>query len=149
LTSGGIVQGGSTLTQQLMKNFFLGDERTFKRKVKEALMALIAERKYSKEEILENYLNEIYLGQRGAQGIFGVWEAARFYFSKDLKELSIGEMALMAGLIRAPNRYSPYRSVEAAVKRRNVVLGRMFETGMITRTQYSSKGGLRSRWPMA
>jgi penicillin-binding protein 1B len=138
LTSGGIVQGGSTLTQQLMKNFFLDDERTFKRKVKEALMALIAERKYSKEEILENYLNEIYLGQRGAQGIFGVWEAARFYFSKDLKELSIGEMALMAGLIRAPNRYSPYRSVEAAVKRRNVVLGRMFETRMITRSQYEN-----------
>jgi penicillin-binding protein 1B len=138
LTSGGIVQGGSTLTQQLMKNFFLDDERTFKRKVKEALMALIAERKYSKEEILENYLHEIYLGQRGAQGIFGVQEAARFYFSKELKDLSVGEMALMAGLIRAPNRYSPYRSVDAAVKRRNVVLGRMFETGMITRSQYES-----------
>jgi penicillin-binding protein 1B len=138
VTSGGIVQGGSTLTQQLMKNFFLDDERTFKRKLKEALMALIAERKYSKEEILENYLNEIYLGQRGAQGIFGVWEAARFYFSKDLKELSIAEMALMAGLIRAPNRYSPYRSIDAAVKRRNVVLGRMFETGMITRSQYDN-----------
>ena len=80
LRSGGIVQGGSTLTQQLMKNFFLGDERTLHRKVKEVLMALVAEWKYSKEEILQNYLNEIYLGQKVAQGIFGVWEAEQFYF---------------------------------------------------------------------
>jgi penicillin-binding protein 1B len=136
VTSGGIVQGGSTLTQQLMKNFFLGDERTYQRKGKEFLMALIAERKYSKEEILENYLNEIYLGQKGAQGIFGVWEAAQFYFGKDLRDLSIGEMALMAGLIRAPNRYSPYRSVELAAQRRNVVLAKMLELGLISRAQY-------------
>ncbi|TMA05426.1 MAG: hypothetical protein E6J89_19090 [Deltaproteobacteria bacterium] len=112
LRSGGVVQGGSTLTQQLMKNFFLTDQRTLQRKIKEALMALIAERKYSKDEILENYLNEIYLGQRGAQGIFGVWEASQFYFSKEPRELTTGEMALLAGLIRAPGRYSPYRSVE-------------------------------------
>ncbi|MFQ5904877.1 MAG: transglycosylase domain-containing protein, partial [Candidatus Binatia bacterium] len=104
LRSGGIVQGGSTLTQQLMKNFFLGTERTIQRKAKEALMALIAERKYSKGEILEDYLNEIYLGQKGAQGIFGVWEASQFYFSKEPQELTIGEMALLAGLIKAPNR---------------------------------------------
>jgi penicillin-binding protein 1B len=136
LTSGGIVQGGSTLTQQLMKNFFLGDERTLQRKLKEALMALIAERKYSKQEILENYLNEIYLGQRGAQGIFGVWEGARFYFSKELPDLTVGETALLAGLIRAPNRYSPYRSVEAATRRRNVVLAKMLESGLISRSQY-------------
>lgn len=136
LTSGGIVQGGSTLTQQLMKNFFLGDERTLQRKFKEALMALIAERKYTKGEILENYLNEIYLGQRGAQGIFGVWEGARFYFSKELPDLTVGEIALLAGLIRAPNRYSPYRSVEAATRRRNVVLAKMLESGLISRSQY-------------
>ncbi len=138
LRSGGIVQGGSTLTQQLMKNFFLGDERTLQRKVKEVLMALVAERKYSKEEILENYLNEIYLGQKGAQGIFGVWEAAQFYFSKELPELTMGETALLAGLIKAPNRYSPYRSTEAASKRRNVVLAKMLEEKLITRRQYEA-----------
>lgn len=138
LRSGGIVQGGSTLTQQLMKNFFLGDERTLQRKIKEALMALVAERKYSKEEILENYLNEIYLGQKGAQGIFGVWEAALFYFSKELPELTMGETALLAGLIKAPNRYSPYRSTEAASKRRNVVLAKMLEEKLITRSQYEA-----------
>ncbi|HEY2987999.1 MAG TPA: PBP1A family penicillin-binding protein [Candidatus Binatia bacterium] len=138
LRSGGVVQGGSTLTQQLMKNFFLGDERTMRRKVKEAVMALIVERKYSKEEILENYLNEIYLGQRGAQGIFGVSEAAQFYFTKDLPQLTTGEIALMAGLIRAPGRYSPYRSVEAARQRRNVVLGKMLEEKLINRRQYDA-----------
>ena len=92
-------QGGSTLTQQLMKNFLLSDERTLARKITEAGMALIAERKYSKDFILENYLNEIYLGQRGSQGIFGVWEAAQFYFSKPLADLTVGESALLAGLI--------------------------------------------------
>ena len=136
LRSVGIVQGGSTLTQQLMKNFFLDDERTVRRKLKEAVMALIAERKYSKEEILENYLNEIYLGQKGAQGIFGVSEAAQFYFSKELSELTVGEIALLTGLIRAPNRYSPYRSREVAAQRRNVVLGKMVEDKLISRSQY-------------
>ena len=131
----GIVQGGSTLTQQLMKNFFLSSERTLQRKLKEALMAVVAERKYSKEEILENYLNEIYLGQKGAQGIFGVWEASQFYFSKEPRELTVGETALLAGLIRAPNRYSPYRSVEAATQRRNVVLAKMMEENVIARRQ--------------
>jgi len=133
---GRIVQGGSTLTQQLMKNFFLGSEQTIERKVKEALMALVVEWKYSKDEILENYLNEIYLGQKGAQGIFGVWEASQFYFGKELSQLTVGEMALLAGLIKAPNRYSPYRSVKTAASRRNIVLGKMFEDGFIPRRQY-------------
>jgi len=143
----GLVQGGSTLTQQLMKNFFLSDERKLSRKAKEAVMALIAERKYSKDEILENYLNEIYLGQKGSQGIFGVSEAAQFYFSRQLNELSVGEMALMAGLIRAPNRLSPYRSLEAATKRRNVVLTKLLDDQIITRKQYdiASKEPLRHR----
>lgn len=131
-------QGGSTLTQQLVKNFFLSDERTLSRKIPEALMALIAERKYSKETILENYLNEIYLGQRGSQGIFGVWEAAQFYFSKPPSDLTVGEAALLAGLIRAPNRVSPYRSVAAATKRRNVVLAKMVDDRIITRKQYET-----------
>jgi penicillin-binding protein 1B len=136
--SGGVVQGGSTLTQQLMKNFFLGSERTISRKLKEALMALVAERIYSKNEILENYLNEIYLGQRGSQGIFGVWEASQFYFSKPLSDLTVGEMALLAGLIRAPNALSPYRSVAAATKRRNIVLAKMLDDKFISRRQYEA-----------
>jgi penicillin-binding protein 1B len=136
IRSAGVVQGGSTLTQQLMKNFFLNDERTLHRKAKEAIMALIAERKYSKDEILENYLNEIYLGQKGSQGIFGVSEAAQFYFSKQLSELTVGETALLAGLIRAPNKLSPYRSVDAATKRRNVVLAKLLDDKIITRKQY-------------
>jgi penicillin-binding protein 1B len=138
LRSGGVVQGGSTLTQQLMKNFFLSDERTFSRKVKEAIMALIAERKYSKNQILENYLNEIYLGQRGSQGIFGIWEASQFYFSKPLSDLTVGEAALLAGLVRAPNRLSPYRSLDAATKRRNVVLAKLLDGQVITRKQYEA-----------
>lgn len=131
-------QGGSTLTQQLVKNFFLSDERKFSRKIPEAAMALIAERKYSKQTILENYLNEIYLGQRGSQGIFGVWEAAQFYFSKPLTDLTVGETALLAGLIRAPNRLSPYKSAEAATKRRNVILAKLLDDKIITRKQYDA-----------
>lgn len=138
LRSGGVVQGGSTLTQQLMKNFFLGDERTLQRKVKEAIMAVIAERRYSKDEILANYLNEIYLGQKGSQGIFGISEASQFYFSKQLSELTVGEVALLAGLIRAPNRLSPYRSVDTATKRRNVVLAKLLDDRIITRKQYET-----------
>lgn len=136
--SGAVVQGGSTLTQQLVKNFFLGSERTMSRKLKEAFMALIVERNYSKNEILENYLNEIYLGQKGSQGIYGVWEASQFYFSKPLTELSPGEMALLAGLIRGPNNYSPYRNVEAATRRRNVVLAKLLDDKIITRRQYET-----------
>jgi penicillin-binding protein 1B len=108
-------------------------------------MALVVERKYSKDEILENYLNEIYLGQRGSQGIFGIWEASQFYFSKELSELTVGEMALIAGLIRAPNRYSPYRSAEAATKRRNVVLLKMLDDRIITPQQYEA--ALKERLP--
>lgn len=136
--SGSVVQGGSTLTQQLVKNFFLGSERTLSRKMKEAIMALIVERKYSKTEILENYLNEIYLGQKGSQGIHGIWEAAQFYFSKPLSELTVGEIALMAGLIRGPNSYSPYRSVETATRRRNVVLAKLLDDKIISRRQYEA-----------
>ncbi len=131
-------QGGSTLTQQLMKNFFLTDERTLSRKIPEAIMALIAERKYPKQTILQNYLNEIYLGQKGSQGIFGVSEAAQFYFAKPLSDLTVAESALLAGLIRAPNRLSPYRSAEAATKRRNVVLAKLVDDRIITRKQYDA-----------
>jgi penicillin-binding protein 1B len=136
--SGEIVQGGSTLTQQLMKNFFLSEERTLERKLKEGVMALLAERRYSKDEILENYLNEIYLGQNGLQGIFGVWEASQFYFARTPQDLSLADIALLAGLIRAPNSYSPYRSPERALRRRDIVLRLLADHGDISAEQYAA-----------
>lgn len=135
LTAGRTVQGGSTLTQQLIKNFFLTQERTMRRKLTEVAMALIVETHYSKLQILENYLNEIYLGQRGAKSIFGVWEAARFYFGKEPRDLTVGEMAILAGMIKAPNRYAPNRHPDRARRRRNHVLRRMVEIGAITKDE--------------
>ncbi|MFQ5665662.1 MAG: PBP1A family penicillin-binding protein [Candidatus Binatia bacterium] len=136
LRSRQVVQGGSTLTQQLMKNFFLTDERSLKRKFVEAVMAVMVERRFSKQEILENYINEIYLGQKGAQGIYGVWEASHFYFSKEPQELSVAEIAMLAGLIKAPNRYSPFRHPERARRRRNDALVLMLKKGDITAGQF-------------
>jgi len=135
LRSGQVVQGGSTLTQQLMKNVFLTDERTLRRKIREAAMAVIVEWRFSKDEILEKYVNEIYLGQRGAQGVFGVWEASRFYFSKPPRELTPGEVALLAGLIKAPNSYSPFRDPERARRRRDEALLVMHKQGDLTDDQ--------------
>ena len=132
VAAGRVVEGGSTLTQQLMKNFFLTEERTWRRKARELAMAIVAEWRYTKEQILERYLNEIYLGQRGAQGIFGVAEAAQFYFGKQLADLTTGETALIAGLIRAPNANSPFRSPMRAQGRRDAVLAAMAEHGSIT-----------------
>jgi penicillin-binding protein 1B len=131
-------QGGSTLTQQLVKNFFLTQERTLRRKIVEACIALIVELHYSKLEILENYLNEIYLGQRGAKNIFGVWEAARFYFGKEPRDLTLGEMAVLAGMVKAPNLYAPTRHPQAALQRRNYILQRMRELGDITAEEYEA-----------
>jgi penicillin-binding protein 1B len=133
---GRVVQGGSTLTQQLVKNFFLSGSRTLKRKITEAVMALLVEVHYSKVEILEAYLNEIYLGQRGSRGIFGVWEGAQFYFGKALKDLSVGEAAMLAGLIRAPGRLSPAKNPEGAKRRRDEVLRALLENGDITAEEY-------------
>ncbi len=137
LRSRKVEQGGSTLTQQLMKNFFLTDERSFKRKVSEAFMALIVERQFSKEEILTNYINEIYLGQKGAQGIYGVWQASRFYFGKEPQELSVAEVATLASLIKAPNRYSPFHDRKACKIRRDYALMLMVKQGDITAEQYA------------
>lgn len=136
LRHGRIVQGGSTLTQQLMKNFFLSERRTWDRKLVEAAMALVAEQRYSKNEILQDYLNEIYLGQNGIQGIFGIWEASQFYFARTPSELSLAETAMLAGLIRAPNAYSPYRDPKRARQRRNTVLGLLLEAGVITQAEH-------------
>ena len=136
LRHGKILQGGSTITQQLAKNYFLRPERSFSRKVKEALIALILEGLYSKEEILEMYMNEIYMGQQRGASINGMGEAARFYFGHDVARLTLSEAALLAGLIRAPNLYSPFLHPERARKRRDFVLKRMLQAGLITREAY-------------
>jgi len=135
-TSGHVRQGGSTLTQQLMKNFFLTSQRSYQRKIKEAMMAYIAERDYTKDEILENYINDIYLGQRGQEGIYGVWEAAEYYFSKEPRDLTVGEMATIAGLISSPNRLNPLHHPDAARVRRDEVLASMLQDGYINKNAY-------------
>lgn len=131
LTRGVLVQGGSTLTQQLAKNLYYSPKRTIGRKLREVMAAMALEFKYRKEEILESYVNEIYLGQAGPVSIYGVREAAHRYFSKDLDVLSIDEIALIVGLIKGPNAYSPVKSVESATTRRNVVLRRLKEEGIL------------------
>ncbi|MBI5418590.1 MAG: PBP1A family penicillin-binding protein, partial [Deltaproteobacteria bacterium] len=129
-------QGGSTITQQLARNFFLTPEKSLWRKLREAELALFIEARYEKREILSSYLNKIYFGQEGSRGIYGVEEAARFYFSKGVGELSLEEAALLAGIIRSPNRYSPLRMPAAAKERRNWVLSRMLRLGMIDKARY-------------
>jgi penicillin-binding protein 1B len=129
--AGRFVQGGSTLTQQLTKNFFLTPEKALRRKLEEALMALIVEARYDKDAILEAYLNEIYLGQRGATQIHGVGEAAHLYFGKSARNLTLPESATLAALIQSPNRLSPHRNPEAARARRDLVLHLMRQQGAI------------------
>ncbi len=136
LRSREIVQGGSTLTQQLVKNFFLNQKRTLSRKINEALMALLIEQKYSKQQILEIYLNEIYWGQKGSVGIFGIGKSAQFYFDKDVRDLSISESALLAGIIRAPNHLDPHKNYKKAVERRNVVLRKLLELKWISTEEF-------------
>ncbi len=131
LRAGSIRQGGSTLTQQLVKNFFLTPDRTFERKVQEAAMSVLVEARYDKSAILEAYLNEIYLGQRGSTSIHGVGEAARFYFGKPVRLLSVEDAALLAALIRNPGGGNPFKHPEAARKRRDLVLDLMLEQGRI------------------
>jgi len=138
LRAGRVVQGGSTVTQQLAKNFYLTRERTLTRKGTEALMALLLERNHTKREILEAYLNEVYMGQRGSVAIHGVGEAAQHYFGKQVGDLTLPEAALIAGLIKGPNLYSPYKHPEAARKRRDLVLGVLREQDKIDRDAYES-----------
>jgi penicillin-binding protein 1B len=125
------LQGGSTITQQLVKNFFLTPERTMKRKVQEALYALVLERRAQKKDILELYLNEVYLGQVGSFSIHGMGEASRMYFHKDVGNLTLGEGALLAGMIQSPNPYNPYRHPQRATERRNQVLRAMQDAGFM------------------
>ncbi len=128
-------QGGSTLTMQLARNFFLTRRRTFRRKAEEVFLALLLEQRLSKQEIFELYANQVYLGQRGSFSINGLGEAADAYFGKDVKSLTLPEDALLAGIIRGPNLYSPYRASERAIERRDNVLHRMEEDGFITPAQ--------------
>ena len=131
-TKGGVVQGGSTITQQLAKNLFYSPQRTMGRKFKEALAALVLEVKYTKQNILESYLNEIYLGQAGFVSIYGMSEAAHRYFGKTLQQLTVDEVAMVAGLIKGPNSYAPTKHPELAKQRRDVVLRRLKEIGLLT-----------------
>jgi penicillin-binding protein 1B len=118
-------QGGSTITQQLVKNTYLSPDRTLQRKYAEAMLSIALERRLSKEDIFALYCNEVYLGQRGAVAVRGVEEAARVYFGKELKDLSLAEAATLAGMIQGPIRYSPVQNAEAARARRNTVLEAM------------------------
>lgn len=126
------LQGGSTLTMQLARNIILMNRRrTFRRKVEEIFVAMLLEQRLSKEQIFEMYANQIYLGQRGSFSIYGFGEAASSYFNKDVNSLSLPEAALLAGLIRGPNLYSPYKYPARALERRNTVLRQMLELGTI------------------
>jgi penicillin-binding protein 1A len=133
LAGGEIRQGASTITQQLVKSLLLSPERTLRRKVREMLLARRIEERFSKEEILHLYLNQIYFGS----GAYGIAEAARTYFGKDVRDLDVGEAALLAGLPKAPTRFSPYRNPERAEERRRYVLGRLHEEGSIDDATYA------------
>jgi len=133
--TGGFVQGGSTLTQQLVKNFFLSPERTITRKINEIFMALILEYRYSKAEIMSAYINEVYLGQDGARGVHGFGTAAEFYFGKPLDELTTAQLALLVGLVKGASYYNPIRHQQRALSRRNLVLEKMHELGFINRSE--------------
>jgi len=131
LRAGGVVQGGSTLTQQLVKNLYLTQERSLGRKLNEALMALILDARYPKDEILGAYANEIYLGQDGSRAIHGFGLASQFYFNRPLQELDLPRIALLVGMIKGPSYYNPRRHPERAKRRRDLVLRSMQAQGVI------------------
>ncbi|MCH4217444.1 MAG: penicillin-binding protein 1A [Megasphaera sp.] len=131
LTNRGIAQGGSTITQQLAKNAFLSPEQTLKRKIQEAMLALEIERKYSKKEILEMYMNQIYFGQ----GAYGIQTAAKTYFGKDVDQLNVAQCAMLAGLPKSPNYYSPFNNPDEAENRKNTVLDQMVKYKYISQAE--------------
>ena len=131
LRAGAVRQGGSTLTQQLVKNFFLDSRRTIGRKLREAVMAVWLEALYDKEEILTAYVNEVYLGQDGPRAVHGFGLGSRFYFGRPLAELELHEQALLVALVRGPSYYNPWRHSERALERRNLVLRRLAEESLI------------------
>lgn len=132
IRAGGIVQGGSTLTQQLVKNLYLHRDQTLARKAEEAIMAIALEIHFSKAQILEGYMNEVFLGQQGNRAIHGFSLAAEFYFGRRLDQLSLSEFALLAGMPQAPSLYNPRRNPQRAIERRNTVLSQMATQGLIT-----------------
>ncbi len=131
LSHGRVVQGGSTITQQLIKNLFLSPEQTYTRKIKEAVLALQLEAKYTKDEILGFYCNTVYFGHQR----YGLEAAARYYFGINASELDLTQSVMLAGLIRAPERYTPFRHPDRALQRRNYLLGRMAASGVITKVE--------------
>ncbi|MBP9477821.1 MAG: PBP1A family penicillin-binding protein [Sebaldella sp.] len=130
--TGSAKEGGSSITQQLAKNAFLSPERSFDRKLKEAVLAIEIERKYTKDEILENYLNTIYFGN----GSYGIKNAARKYFDKDTKDLTIAEAAILASIPKSPTKYSPVKNYDNAIERQKIVLSQMYKYKFITEAQY-------------
>ena len=136
MIAGRVVEGGSTITQQLVKNYFLSSERSYVRKIKEIFMAMVMDHRYTKEQILEAYMNEIYLGQNGAAGIYGFGLASYFYFGVPVSELSQDQMALLVGLIKGPSYYDPWRRPDNALERRNTVLAVLRNRGYLTDAQF-------------
>lgn len=134
LTSGRVAQGGSTLTQQLVKNLFLDRGQRLSRKLNEALLAVLIEAHYSKARILQAYVNEIFLGQRGDQAVHGFAAAAEFYFGRDVRSLAPPDIALLVGMVRGPSLYDPRRNPKIALARRDLVLGEFYQTGLIDAT---------------
>ncbi|NBW98048.1 hypothetical protein EBR03_00605, partial [bacterium] len=138
IRAGKFVQGGSTITQQLMKNLFFSREKSIFRKVQEAIYALLTEIKYPKETILEAYLNEVYLGQWSTHEIHGVQEGARFYFNQSATDLSLSQSATLAAIIQLPNAHDPHRYPDRVIKRRNLVMKKMLDAGFILPDEYQS-----------
>ncbi|SEL20576.1 penicillin-binding protein 1B [Colwellia chukchiensis] len=136
LKAGRTVQGGSTLTQQLVKNMFLTRDKTLWRKVNEALMALILEYRYSKDQLLEAYVNEVYLGQHYANGIYGFGLAADFYFGKSIQSLNVEQMAMIIGQVKGPSYYDPWRYPERTITRRDLVLRLMYQQEIISQHEF-------------
>ena len=132
LREGQVTQGGSTLTQQLVKNLYLDHSRTLKRKVNEAMMALIIEWRYSKSQILQRYINTIFLGQSGNRAIHGFGLAAQYYYNRKLQDLNPAQIAMLVGMIPAPSAYNPFRNPERARQRRNLVLETLHKNGFIS-----------------
>ena len=135
LSAGEIKQGASTLTQQLVRSYFLSNERTWTRKLHEAFMALALELRYDKDDLMQAYINEIYLGQDGDRAVHGFGLASQFYFGKPLHELDLHELALLVAVVRGPTYYDPRRHPERALERRNLVLREMADNGLVTRAE--------------
>ena len=152
-TSGRLVQGGSTLTQQLVKNFYLTNERTLARKATEAMMAVLLELHYDKREILEAYMNEVFLGQDGQRAIHGFGLASQYFFSQPVSELKLEQVALLVGMVKGPTFFNPRRNPERALARRNLVIDLLAEQGSITADEAAAAKqkplGVTSRGSMA